>query len=200
MDSGNNASKIYVKGGAGSYAQIKLFDEINGREMINQIKANNWVVNEANLVFYVDRNTLDDAGNVIEPPRLYLFNEETGAPLYNAFIETSTSQTALGSYLNHDGIIEKGSNGKGVKYTVRITEYINNLIVRDSTNATLALSLTSDIRVPNVSNSKLKDNKTGIQPVMATVNPLGTVLFGSSVPVGNEDKKLKLEIFYTKIN
>ncbi|MET7028525.1 DUF4270 domain-containing protein [Sediminicola luteus] len=200
MDSGANASRIYVKGGAGSYAQIKLFDEINGREFINQIKANNWVINEANLVFYVDRNTLDAAGNVVEPPRLYLFNEETGVPLYNAQIETSTSTTALGSYLNHDGILEKGSNGKGVKYTVRITEYINNLIIRDADNATLALSLTSDIRVSNVSNSVLKDNETGLQPVMATVNPLGTVLFGSSVSNGNEDKKLKLEIFYTKIN
>ena len=79
-------------------------------------------------------------------------------------------------------------------------EYINNLIIRDAENATLALSLTSDIRVPNVFNSLLKDNNIGIQPVMATVNPLGTVLFGSSVANGNEDKKLKLEIFYTKIN
>lgn len=200
MDSGANASRIYLKGGAGAYAQIKLFDEINGREMINQIKANNWVINEANLVFYVDRDALDSAGNIVEPPRLYLFDEETGAPLYNALIERSTSQTALGSYLNHDGILEKGSNGKGVKYTIRITEYINNLIIRDAENATLALSLTSDIRVPNVSNSRLKEGETGLQPVMATVNPLGTVLFGSSVANGNEDKKLKLEIFYTKIN
>ncbi|MET6989318.1 DUF4270 domain-containing protein [Sediminicola arcticus] len=200
LDSGANASNIYIKGGAGSYAEIKLFDEINGREMINQIKANNWVINEANLVFYVDRNTLDAAGNVVEPPRLYLFNQETGAPLYNAQIETSTSATALGTYLNYDGILEKGSNGKGVKYTIRITEYINNLIIRDTDNATLAVSLTSDIRVPNVFNSLLKDNNIGIQPVMATVNPLGTVLFGSSVANGNEDKKLKLEIFYTKIN
>ncbi|MGY8916144.1 MAG: DUF4270 family protein, partial [Flavobacteriales bacterium] len=200
MDSGSNASRIYVKGGAGSYAQIKLFDEINGREFINQIKANNWVINEANLVFYVDRSALDAAGNVVEPPRLYLFNEETGVPLYNAQFETSTSTTALGSFLNHDGILEKGSNDKGVKYTVRITEYINNLIIRDATNATLALSLTSDIRVSNVSNSVLKDNETGLQPVMATVSPLGTVLYGSSVSNGNEDKKLKLEIFYTKIN
>ncbi|MEB8328491.1 DUF4270 family protein [Flavobacteriaceae bacterium KMM 6897] len=200
MDSGDNASRIYVKGGAGSFADIKLFDEINGREMINQIKANNWVINEANLVFYVDRNSLDAAGNVVEPPRVYLINEETGAPLYNTQFETSTSTTALGTYLNHDGILEKGSNGKGVKYTVRITEHINNLIIRDSTNATLALSLTSDIRVPNISKSVLKDNKTGLQPVMATVNPLGTVLFGSSVSNVDVDKKLKLEIFYTKIN
>ncbi|MFT4831907.1 MAG: hypothetical protein ACI815_001558 [Psychroserpens sp.] len=200
MDSGDNASKIYIKGGAGSYAEIKLFDEINGREMINQIKANNWVINEANLVFYVDRNTLDAAGNVVEPPRVYLFNEETGAPLYSAQTETSTSATSLGTFLNYDGILENGSNGKGVKYTIRITEYINNLIIRDDDNATLALSLTSDIRVPNVFNSVLKDNKTGIQPIMATVNPLGTVLFGSSVSNGDENKKLKLEIFYTKIN
>ncbi|NNE03765.1 MAG: DUF4270 domain-containing protein, partial [Eudoraea sp.] len=51
MDTGNNSEKIYLKGAAGSYAEIKLFDENNGEEIINQIKANNWIINEANLVF-----------------------------------------------------------------------------------------------------------------------------------------------------
>ncbi|MBT8205653.1 MAG: DUF4270 domain-containing protein [Eudoraea sp.] len=34
MDTGENASRIYLKGGAGSYAEIKLFDENNGEDAI----------------------------------------------------------------------------------------------------------------------------------------------------------------------
>ena len=37
-------------------------------------------------------------------------------------------------------------------------------------------------------------------PVAATVSPLGTVLFGSNVDNEYQDKKLKLEIFYTQAN
>lgn len=199
LDTGENASRLYLKGGAGSYSEINLFDEINGQNMINQIKANNWVINEANLVFYIDRDALDLAGNVVEPPRLYLYNAETNAPLYNTTTETSDSDTSLGLYLNYDGILEQKS-GKGIKYTVRITDYINNIIVRDSANVTLGLTLTSNIRFPNVRNAMLKDLNEANIPIMSTINPLGTVLFGSELPDGEEDKKLKLEIYYTEAN
>jgi hypothetical protein len=37
-------------------------------------------------------------------------------------------------------------------------------------------------------------------PVMNTLNPFGTVLFGNNVPVEDENKKLKLQIFYTEID
>ena len=36
-------------------------------------------------------------------------------------------------------------------------------------------------------------------PIMSTINPLGTVLFGSNVP-DFDDRKLQLEIFYTEAN
>ncbi len=200
IDTDENASRLYLKGGAGLFSEIKLFDENNGEEIINQIKAKNWIINEANLVFYVDGNALDLAGNVIEPPRLYLYNSETNNPLYNATTEISDSDTSLGLYKNYDGILEKESSGKGIKYTVRITDYINNLIVRDSANATLGLTLTSHIGLPIVRNAILKDlNETNI-PVMSTISPLGTVLFGSELSDVEEDKKLKLEIYYTEAN
>ncbi|MEH6680727.1 MAG: DUF4270 family protein [Sediminicola sp.] len=199
MDTGTNASRIYLKGGAGSYSEIKLFEENNGREVINQIKANNWVINEANLVFYVDRTALDNASASLEPPRLYLYNAETGSPLYDLRFENSTSNTALGSYLNYDGILQRTS-GKGIRYKVRITDHINDLIIRDSTNATLALSLTSDIRLSGRANTLLADATEEDLPVMSTINPMGTILYGSNVPDTEMDEKLKLEIFYTRID
>lgn len=198
LDTNANASRIYLKGGAGVFSELKLFDENNGQEIINEIKANNWIINEANLIFYVDRTALDAAGNVIEPPRLYLFNSETNAPLYSFRSDNFSQLSSLGSFLNYDGRLQK-SGDKGVKYKVRITEYINNLVVRDSVNATLGLSLTSDLRNVTVKKAVLSASEKNV-PAMATINPFGTILYGSNVDPTEEDKKLKLEIFYTKTN
>lgn len=199
MDTGENADKIFLKGGAGAFAEIKLFDEVNGRTAINQIKANNWIVNEANLVFYVDRNSLDAAGGTIEPPRLYLYNSETKAPLYYVQYDPSDDESALGVLPNHGGVLEK-SAGKGVKYKIRITEYLNTLVVRDSTNATLGLSLTSDIRFASTTGAMLTDDDEATLPLYTLINPLGTILHGSNVSPENEDKKVKLEVYYTEAN
>lgn len=199
LDTSENASRIYVKGGAGAFAEIKLFDENNGFDIINQIKANNWVINEANLVFYVDRNTLDAAGNGIEPPRLYLYNTQNKLPLHVTRFGNIDPNSSLRSFLDHDALLQK-SGGKGTKYRIRITEYINDLVVRDSANATLGLVLTSDIRVVATRNAMLIGSEEKNLPVMATINPFGTVLFGSNVGPSEEDKKLKLEISYTKPN
>ena len=124
----------YLKGGDGIYTEIKLFDEVDGKDFIDEIKSKNWIINEANLVFNVDRTSLDGVGGTIEPPRLYLYNAETNFPLYNTSTETSLSDTPSGLFLNYDGILEE-TNDKGMKYTVRITEHINNIIIRDSANA-----------------------------------------------------------------
>ena len=199
LDTNENAERIFLKGGAGTFAEIKLFDEVDGSVIINQIKQNNWIINEANLVFSIDGERLASAGGTIEPPRIYLFNAETNQPLYNSFTEVFVDQeNPLGIFLNYDGIINKEGDS-GVDYTVRITEHINNLVVRDSTNARLGLALTSNIAISNVASAMNTGSQVAV-PIMSTVNPLGTVLFGSNVSAANESKKLKLQIFYTEAN
>ncbi len=197
LDNGQNASQIYVKG-AKTLTEIRLFEETlnGGVDIINQIKANNWIINEANLVFYVDQSALGEG--VVEPPRLYLYNAETNLPLYNIPTENNLNDGPLGRYLNYDGIIDKENNT--TKYTIRITEHLNNIIVRDSTNASLALTLTSNIDFIRTQEG-MDGNNQGIDvPVRASISPLGTVLYGSNVDPANEDKKLKLEIYYTEAN
>lgn len=201
LDNGENASRIYVKGGA-TLAEVRLFDEVEngGAEIINQIKQNNWVINEANLVFYVDRETLGTS--VVEPPRLYLYNAETNQPLYDANNEDGTYNSTANSlryFPSHDGILET-ENDLGVKYTIRITEHINNIIVRDSTNAKLGLTLTPNIALIGVQEAIDNDMQGVDYPIGATISPLGTVLYGSNVAPDEEDNKLKLEIYYTKAN
>jgi hypothetical protein len=205
LDTGETTSRIYVKGGAGIFAEIDLFETANGRAAISQIKAENWIVNEANLVFYIDRDQLDMVGGVIEPPRLYLYNSETNVPLYNPFTDPGPAQgdpfPLLNSYPNYDGVIEK-SGGNGIKYSVKITDHINNLVLRDSTNATLGLTLTTNISTIGAAKAMLANDEERFIPVTSTLTPLGTVLFGSNIPATDPDfdKRLRLEISYTKVD
>jgi hypothetical protein len=200
LDNTENASRIYLKGGPGTYAEINLFEENGSENIVEQIRSENWVINEANLVFYIDREQLSDSE--LDPPRLYLYNAENNFPLINPNTEQTdaTVNELFGTYLNYDGIVEK-SNGKGIKYSVKITDHINNLVVRDSANATLALTLSTNIQNWNVNEAKVG----GVEKRIATTSnltPLGTVLYGSNLQVTdpNYDKRLKLEIFYTKAN
>jgi len=198
IDTGENASRIYLKGGAGSFAEIELFDEDSelASNIISDIRANNWIINEANLVFNIDTDAVP--ATAIEPPRLYLFNAETNAPLYNIATENSVADTPLGVFLNYDGILQE-SNDRGVRYSVKITEYINDIIVRDSTNATLGLAITPDIRIVGANNTMLSGGIERDIPAAGVLSPLGTVLFGSNLPEGDSNR-LELEIFYTEAN
>ncbi len=200
MDTNENASQIYLKGGSGSYAEIKLFseDDVQAQEIIDQIKSNNWVINEANLVFYVDRSSLPEG--VIEPLRLYLYNADTNEFLFDTTTDPAGA-TPLSSYLQYDGLLQKES-GKGIKYKVRITKYLNDIILRDAENATLGLALTPNINLIGTATAMLADPDDSEKaiPVASTLTPLSTVLLGSEVAPIDQDKKLKLEISYTKAN
>lgn len=189
-----NAEKIYLKGGAGSYAEIKLFDEDNGESIIEQIRNNNWVINEANLVFYVA-----DDSNVEQPPLLYLFNTESTFPVYGLDVLQSSQVSVLLDDF-YDGRVEKSSDGKAVKYIVKITDHINDLLIRDVDNATLGLTVTPSLLQIGVRNAMLGNNVQTEIPVGSSLTSLGTVLYGSNVSNEDEDKKLRLEIQYTEVD
>ena len=145
----------------------------------------------------MDRERLDAAGGIVEPPRLYLYNAETNQPLYNILTETNLADNPFGIFLNYDGFLEE-SSGQGIKYTVRITEHINNIVIRDSANATLGLTITPDLRISGVNNVLLPDNSEVPLPASNAISPLGTVLIGSNV-AADDPKRLRLELFYTEI-
>ncbi|MBT2160038.1 DUF4270 family protein [Zobellia barbeyronii] len=189
LDTETNASKIYLKGGAGSFAEIKLFDDANSRETINEIKANNWIINNANLVFYVADDNLGAA-----PQKLYLYNKETNASLP---LSASDATSQLAEY---DGELESSSTGNGVKYTVDVTTYINSLVLDDAENVTLGLTTTPNLFFTGTLNAMLENDVEEQLPVANTLTPLGTALYGSDVSGADSDKKLQLEIFYTETN
>jgi hypothetical protein len=196
-------AKLYVKGGAeGTMAVVKLFTNGELADLRDKYQQNKLIVNDASLTFYIDNSTMSSA---YEPNRIYLYDIKNKRPLIDYYTDQySNSLKPKYSKNVHGGIISKQSDGRGTKYKIRITNHIRNLIkYADSTNVELGLVVTENIGV--VSNKRLKNSFIiGTQtvsetPTMSAVNMLGTVLFGSTTPSSpNEDKKLKLTIYYTE--
>ena len=210
----NGDARLFLKGGEGSIAVIDLFgadnfgvdgltgipdgiaDELN---IIRKKAESGWLINEANLTFFVDRN---QAESNLEPQRLYLYDLNNKRPLIDWGTDNSgSSSKPKYTKLIHDGIIQKQDDGRGLKYRIRITNHIRNLIRKDSTNVRLGLSVTEAIGL--TANVKVK-NPTAIDriPAASLLNPLGTILYGTNIAPGSSgyEKRLKLEIYYTKPN
>lgn len=200
--------RLYVKGGEGSMSIIDLFSTPGQLETIRQ---NNWLINEANLVFHIDT---DKMATGYEPNRIYLYDLNNNRPLVDYYNDATTSSDTKKAKYVFDGIINKevktDGTGRGLTYKIRITNQIRNLIKNaDSTNVKLGLVVTEDISTTNTTVSQIWETPINVTSVIpsfyiqtprsAVMNPLGTVLYGSnpSVPA---DKRLKLEIYYTKPN
>ena len=197
--------KLYLKGGEGSMAVISLFgadnfgtDGLTGSpnsvaDELDIIRKNGWLINEANLVFNIDANAM---GESTKPQRIYLYDRTNNVPVSDYFSDITSGTTSKNGKLIFDGILNKTKS----TYTIRITNHIRNLI-NDATknNVKLGIVVTEDINTTAFSEFK---DKTSFAPKASVMNPLGTILFGNNIPVGNPnyDKRLKLEIYYTKPN
>ncbi|MCX2680525.1 DUF4270 domain-containing protein [Galbibacter sp. EGI 63066] len=199
MTPGLNASRLYARGGAGSYVEI---DVLGGQTSVTtafqQAKENGWLINEANLMFYVDEAALPEKSDLTLPKRMYLYdigNERTLID-YNIDLVGNTGVDST-SYAIFSGELDE-DNEIGPRYKFRITQYVNDLIRNDSTNTKLALSTTNSIlNALNVSAFNSQDEEIKI-PQASISNPFGTVFFGSNVPESEKAKKLQLEIYYTE--
>lgn len=217
--------KLFLKGGVGSMAVIQLFGEkdlisfdANGNKvnspngvsdeldaLRNPIDGKKWLVNEANLTFYIDKNAM---ANSTDPQRIYLFDLNNHRPIIDYYVDNTTSYNSKNNKYIHGGLLEKESSSvtKGYRYKIRLTNHIHNLIQHaDSTNVKLGLVVTESIGL--VTSTKLKNaltNPVSIDrnPSASTLSPLGTILYGNNIPVSdpNYKKRLKLEIYYTKPN
>lgn len=208
--------KLYLKGGEGAIAVVKLFDGENTDDNIlfnsfeyfknefveidedGKFIKSKKLVNEANLVFYVDQNSL---GNIEEPERIYLYDMTNNAPLIDYFFDTANTTSPLNSRTGHLGRLQRDEDGNGFRYKIRITEHINNMLIRDSTNVELGLVVSGNINLESNSGDfdvlNLDDSNDKV-PVSSIITQRGTVLFGNNTL--DEQKKLYLEIFFTEPN
>jgi hypothetical protein len=194
--------KLYLKGMGGSMTVIDLFAGTAGAAKLQDIKDKNWLVNEANLTFTIDKDALiTTSGPAPEPNRIYLYDLNNKRPLIDYFADLTTANSSKYNKFIYGGIIQKDASDRGTTYKIKITNHIRNLILKDSTNVKLGLVVTESINNPSNVNLFTPFANDGVTtkfvPAMSVVNPLGTILFGSnpSVPL---QKRLKLEVYYTK--
>jgi hypothetical protein len=189
-------ASLYVKGGEGAMTVIDLF-KTPGE--LNLIRTKGWLINEANLVFHIDAEKMASSN---EPNRIYLYDLTNNRPVVDYFLDVTNSADVKKSKYVFSGLINKEAvtNGRGQTYKIRITNQIRNLVkYADSTNVKLGLVVTENIGETGFSKLKTPNSFTKKLPKASVMNPLGTVLYGShpSVPV---DKRVKLQIYYTKPN
>lgn len=202
-------SRLWLKGGEGAVATINLFgnedlDNNDVPDALDQMREENWLINEANLTFYVDRSKMDAQVSgktaAADPQRIYLYDVTNRRTIYDYSIDGTTSGDPKKKKLIYNGLVERENveGGKGIRYKIRITNYINMLVKNaDSTNIKLGLSVTEDIST--ISMVKLKNPNATLKDVIPTasvMSPLGTVLHGTTS--ADVDKRLRLEIYYTK--
>ena len=140
-----------------------------------------------------------------EPKRIYLYDLKNNLPIVDYYSDQTSSATTDPKDAKYifGGLITRGDNKRGKLYKIRITDHIRNLIKNSSAeNVDLGLVVSESINV-NASNFlKTKNENISQAPRASVMNPLGTILFGNNIPAGNAnyDKRLRLEVYYTKPN
>ena len=196
-DTINNPQSVFLKGGEGIMAEIELFKNNDGVNLLEEIKQKEWLVNEANLTMYIDQNMISSKGGIVEPNRLYVYDLKTKQPLIDYFIDDTNGPKDSQKKIIHGGIIELDENKKGLLYKIKITEHVKNVIRKDSTNVKLGLVVTSDIS--SSLNTEVKDSRQiEFIPTSSVINPFGTVLIGPNPNPSDYNKRMKLNLYYTK--
>lgn len=190
----NSVGNLWLKaGGNATYTTIDLFGEDadnNGKaDELERIIENDWLINQAVLTMYVDQTAVGN-DTLTYPNRLYLYDFTHNAVLTDYTNDASTTPIKA----TYGGILTKDKESV-FKYQFRITNHLNNLIKKDSTNIVLGLVVANDITNSTMNPIKDSDKKS---PLTTTMNPFGTVIYGPNA--ANKDFQMKLEIYYTKEN
>ena len=133
---GVNTEQVIIQGAAGKAADVKI---LQGTQL-EELKAKDWLINDATLTFYIDQNRDTTA----IPLRLHLYKEE---PNYAAQIKDAYSE----GFDVFSGVLEK-DGVKNDSYSFKITDYISDVLGPAATkNSNLVLKVynTTDIPVQN---------------------------------------------------
>jgi len=205
QDQQNGEDRLYVRGGEGIATVVSLFgDDADGNgvaDELDEIRQNNWLINEANLIFYVDKDAITDGAQ--EPERLIIYDIDNGRLLTDYSLDTTSGESEqVDAYTTHLGRLVRDSDGKGDYYKLRITNHLSSLIHQDSTNVKLGVIVSQNVAVPNfqqVQNTNaLTRDYTEQVPSSSVMSDQGTILHGNTS--ADLTKRLKLQIYYTDSN
>lgn len=173
----SGTDRIYVQGAAGSEAVIELFID----EDIDDLRDQNLLITEANLVLHIDQ----DADTDLIPEQLYIYDYSKNEHIRDIFTE---GIAIVGGTLLRD------NDGNSLhKYKFSITDYIADILTSDEDFESLKLG----VKIYN-GPSEMPASISDIAIKNQSWTPKGVVLFNESEAHG--DKQLKLKIYYSKLN
>lgn len=196
--------RIYLKGTDARMAEIEVFAD---EDQLDSIKDLGWLINEANLTLFVDQQRADNG--VKEPERLFIYDLDNNTVLADYSLDiTLNDSDALNSRTNHLERLTREQNATGSTtdqssrghfYKIRMTNYINDIINNDSVNRRLGLMVSTNINLfQPVDAFKEDEDDACLFPSAGIVTPEGTVLHSNNST--DQDKKLRLQIFFTEPN
>ncbi len=197
------AENLYLKAQEGSMAVIELFPDA---DVLEALKNEELLVNEADLTFYVNNDLISDGD---QPRRLYLYDLTNNTFLADYALDASYSVTNPDmSLTNFSEVVSEDETGKF--YNLRITNHVSSIINDGAENVKLGLVI-----VPNINTVVARGAQGSIGgslmsatrempdlvdqiPSVNSLTPTGTVLHGNAS--NDENKRLKLKIYYTNFN
>lgn len=195
------SENLYLRGGDGIISVLELFgidNDNNGvADELDLLRSKKWLVNEANLILYVNQDLM--VGGDTEPERIMIYDLKNSNVLADYNVDPSNALPPLNAFGNHFGRLERGSDKNGKFYKLKITNHISNLINKDSTNVPLGIVVSQNVK-NRTTQSILTPQEPNIEniPSSTVVSPEGTILYGNNT--SNEEKRLKLQIYYTEPN
>ena len=110
-------NEVKIQGAAGSEAKL---DILIGNQ-INELRAKNWLINDASITLYINKN----ADTASLPRRLFLYKNglsSTSQPVFSQIKDSySELDATFGGYLATDNSVPDS-------YTFRITDYISDIL------------------------------------------------------------------------
>lgn len=187
LDNTAISDKIYIQGAAGSIADIDAFVNVD----LNAVRNENWLINEADIVCYIE----NDIDNTI-PDRLFLYRLDDNNNGNNEDIQI-TDIISEGEAV-YDGVLQNDDDENPIKYRFRITDYVSEILKNEDPLEPVRLG----IKTYHVSDLPNINNSADIIVREFSWDPKGVVIYGNDIPASdtNYDKRLKLEIYYTKLN
>ena len=188
--------KLYIHGNAGTMTIMDAFNNMD----LTAVRNNNWLINEANIVLNVNQDLSDND----VPDRLFLCKLDEN-PVNGIYKNTQILDILTEGEAVVDGNLQTETEGSGddattkpVKYRFRITDYMSEVLKKENPKAPSRFAIkvfhTTDLPVPTIPNDTIVRNYSWDQR--------GVVLYGNNFQTtdADYDKRVKLEIFYSKLN
>ena len=183
--------RIYLAGMDGTKAVIKLNQE-QLSEIRNNVLNNDWAIVGAELNLHID-----DSYNLKTPPFLFAWNQYKDGNNWKSinFTDVSKFYNSYPLAVQFNPQYDYTDNPK--MYTIRITDYVKSIVERNEIyeDGSVILSMGNFLLSPNNAYSTVVNDTNPFYNNRA-FNPYRVVLHGNNSE--QEDKKLRLKIYYTK--